>query len=245
MANNTETGHTQNVVNFGTLTTKCTNLGDLFKPGNSSLLVPSLNQTWLEGKNILKAYGLAEADLLEAINNRKVMYAPVKKLITRVMKNLKSTDVTELALEDIKSVADRIRGHRKTGDKPEPEELKVGEELPKSISTSKQSFVNKANNVEKFAMLLERTPSYNPNEQDLTVASLQALAQSLVAANEDVSDKEDKYKSALGQRDKLLYNKEKGLIYVGGKAKFYALSILDPNSPEYKALLKIKFVDLS
>lgn len=245
MATTTETGHNKNVVNFETITTKCNNMGALFNPSNEEIALPALKTTLQSGKEILVSYNKAKVAFDNVTNERKVLYQPVSSLITRVIAAVKSAKISKESLDDLKSLADLFRGHRKAPSKAQKAKAAEGEEVPKSASRSKQSYDSKAESFEKLVSLLETTPSYKPNEQELSLAVLKTLSQQLKDANTRTADAEDKLEKARNERNRVLYGTESGLVDLGGKVKQYALSLLSTKSPEYKQLIKIKLKDLS
>ncbi len=105
-----ETGHAVNISNFKLLIDACTSFGADYQPSNEALLLPAMMEQWTAVGEANAALSKAEADMKEPINQREELFAPLGKLVTRVVNALNSTKASEGVKKDAKGIADRIRG---------------------------------------------------------------------------------------------------------------------------------------
>ena len=90
-------------------------------------------------------------------------------------------------------------------------------------------------------MLLESTPPYAPNEEDLKVASLKALYTSLKTTNTEVLTTSIQLSNARINRNEILYKPITGLVDIASDTKTYLKSVFGATSPQYKQISKLKF----
>lgn len=100
---------------------------------------------------------------------------------------LKASDTTPQVDESAQTIFRKLQGKR-AGVKLSDQEKDTEENGKEAnqISTAQLSYDSKLENLDKLIMLLESTPPYAPNEEDLKVASLKALYTSLKTTNTEV-----------------------------------------------------------
>jgi hypothetical protein len=91
--------------------------------------------------------------------------------------------------------------------------------------------------------ILQQTPQYNPNENDLKAPQPQARLGALEAAKTAWINAHTIYSNAISNRNKLLYNPDSGLKVIAQKVKTYVKSIYGSQSPQYKQVSSLKFVN--
>jgi len=99
--------------------------------------------------------------------------------------------------------------------------------------------------IENFGYLidfLKTIEAYHPNEQDLTIESLEEKLQTLKQTHTACIVAEAAAMAARLQRHILLYKDKTGLVPVGLDVKLYVKSAYGATSPEYKSISGIPFV---
>lgn len=114
-------------------------------------------------------------------------------------------------------------------------------EANKAHSASQQSYENIAGNFTDYVALLAAVSAYKPNEPDLTVAGLQALATDLKAKNETVNTTFAPVSAARGLRDQSLYTDDNCVINIALLVKAYTRAALGPDSQLFKQIKGLQF----
>ncbi len=236
MGSQYETGHAKNVANLQKLIEQVTVYTN-YNPPVANLEVTNL-QT-------LYSSALAKLDEVEekrnanknAIHNRQVAFENLKPTCTRIINHLEILGLTEGTLEQAKSLNRLIQGSKKN--KPTPTE--EGEEETNTVSTSRQSYTQQADNFGILLQLLATISSYNPNLDELKLTNLTTYQASLMSNTQAVDQTEAELNAKLIERNNLLYADGTGLYTIAQNAKKYVKSIYGATSPEYANVSKIKF----
>ena len=112
MASISGTGHAKNVANFEDLISFCTAYGTAYKPSNNHLDIPQLQSLHQDAKNILLTVKTSKTAFDNACNAREIAFAPLKKLCTRIVNALASTNTTQQTVDDAKTINHKIQGKR-------------------------------------------------------------------------------------------------------------------------------------
>jgi hypothetical protein len=257
MASTSETGHPINVANFEDLISRCIGYGISYQPTKAVLQIPALQALRLTAQGNLTAVNSAIVILINSINARQIAFDPIKPLSTRIVNALDATDASDELVKDAQTINRKIQGKRKgetkppttdpvppvppvppTGTDPVPPPVPPTD---KQISVSQQSYDSLLENFNKLILLVASEPSYTPNEPDLQVASLNALALSLAAQNTNVINATTALSNARIARNHTLYDPKTGLYDIQNEVKKYVKSVFGASSDEYKQISKIKF----
>lgn len=234
MSSQSETGHAKNVANFETMISFCTAYGTAYNPSKSTLKIEALNTLLSQSRTSISEVANAKNQLDLTINERQIKFNPLRPTATRIISALEVTDASPETVADAKSINNKIQGRRSTA-KP-----KEGGET-KTISTSQQSYDSILDNFLKLIDLVASEPSYQPNETELQVASLQTYAQELQTSNTAVINTNTAYSNTLISRDNTLYADDTGLVDTALDVKKYVKSVFGVSSPQYKQISKIAF----
>ncbi len=231
-----ETGHAKNVANFEDLISFCTGYGTKYDPSQNQIELTSLNTIHTNAQNTLIDVNTALAPWTIAINERQLAYEPVSKLTTRLINALDAAGETDKVVADARTIGRKITGVRKSKkiENPDPEDKK-------NISASQQSYDNRLENFSKLKVLLAQVQLYDPNETELKISTLETLIADLKAKNTAVVSTTTPLSNARIERNKILYNKNTGLVDVAFEAKKYVKSVFGATSPEYKQISSIRF----
>lgn len=246
MASKSETGHAINVAHFSELISFVTGYGSAYNPSNAALTLPALQTLATNGDNSIDFLNEVMAPYNTAVAAREVVYAPLSKLVTRVMNFLKASGVSEQVYDSVNTVARKIKGGRasaKVTPAPIADETTASTEV-KQVSTSQMSYDSREENFAKFIQLLIAIPEYAPNEVELQTATLTDLSIELKAKNSAVIGAEVPLSNARIARNEVLYTATTGLCDIALTVKNYVKAVFGATSPQYKQISKLKFSKL-
>ena len=240
MSSSSETGHYKNVVNLKSLATFATNLGANYTPQKAILQLPYIN-TLVEEATILHNKVKDQANTTAiTINNRQVIFEPVKPLATKIINTMGSTDVNPKTIEDAKTINAKIQGTR-----IKKIVLKDNEEVnDKTVSVSRQSYDSIYENFRSLRDLAEQDGGYNPNETEVKIATLTTIENEMLAANENVENENNILGNRRVDRDKRFYKDTDGLLEVARAFKKYIRGKYGITSPQFAQISQLQFKDL-
>ena len=235
MASTSETGHAKNVDNLGLLISNIASYGDRYKPTNPSILLEALKKMEADGRAAVLAVNDAMPIYSRATIERDNAFAPLGQLVTRSLNSLRASSSSEQTDEAASAIVRKIRGNRTTA-KAAATDVKVA-----TVSTSQQSYDSVIDNYERYIQYIAATPEYAPNEEDIKLPVLQALAVELRAKNTACNNAKVAIDNARMARNRALYTPLTGLVDIALDAKTYIKSLFGATSPEYKQVGKIDF----
>ena len=239
MSSTSEKGFAKMVGNFKSLISYCTGYGSKYVPSRKALEVPQLQALQQSVQNELAAVKNAETtDALE-VNQRQMVFEPVKDRAKKVLYSLASSGTNVKIIDDAKTINRKIQGTRLPKPKKTPEAS--GAEDSKTISTSQLSFDSVLDNFEKLFTLVSAEPLYKPNEAELAVEGLTGFIAAMEASNQSVIDSTTAVSNARISRNKVLFAEPDGMVPVADAAKVYLRSVFKVSSPEYKQVSKLQF----
>lgn len=247
MASITESSHAKNVANLDELISSVLGLGTDYNPSKPSIKVEALQSLSVKSKNVIGQVYAAFPAYSNAVAAREAAFAPLSKLVTRVLNALKATDTTDQVDDSAKTLARKIQGKRASAKKTEAEkkaDLEAGKETVE-ISSSQMSYNSRLENLDKFIKLLASISLYAPNEEDLKVITLLAVYNDLKTKNIAVLNATTPLSNARILRNEVLYKANTGLIDIAIGTKTYIKSVFGATSPQYKQVSKIEFVSLN
>lgn len=238
MASNTETGHAKNVANLKALNEINVGFGGNYNPSNPLLVMVNMQNQHNTCDTLQEAVNTQTSLFLPIRNARQNEFKTVKPLVRRIMSATKSCGAKQNFIDNVATVGHKILGER-------AEKASPTDKDPAGTSSSQQSFDNTVNNFDKLVKLLASEPKYNPNENDLKVSTLTAKHTAIDNANNAVKGAVSAYNNAIIARNKALYTNDTGLVDVGQASKDYVRSVFGFSSPEFKLVVKFKFVKLA
>jgi hypothetical protein len=265
MSSISEVGHPKNVAALANLITYCTSYGTTYNPSNSAIKLNALNTLENNAQNALTNVINFNTANTNAINARIVAFLNIKKLATRLLSALIASGATAQQKANAKTINRKIQGNRaKIVPVPTPTPVTpntsntqsaIAEKsttppsvnpvtptpAPHTISTSQRSFDNLIQHMQAFIALLQSIPSYNPNEVDLKITSLNTYLATLNSTNAAAIVAHTNANNARIARNKILYTNITGLCDIGEEVKEYIKSVYGSSSPEYKQVRSIKF----
>ena len=236
MASTSETGHAKNVDNLGLLISNIASYGDRYKPTNPSILLEALKKMEADGRAAVLAVNDAMPIYSRATIERDNAFDPLGQLVTRSLNSLRASSSSEQTDEAASAIVRKIRGNRTTAKAAATTDVKVA-----TVSTSQQSYDSVLDNYERYVQYIAATPEYAPNEDDIKLPALKALAVELRAKNTACNNAKVAIDNARMARNRVLYTPLTGLVDVALDAKTYIKSLFGATSPEYKQVAKIDF----
>ena len=236
MTSTYETGHAKNVDNLGLLIANIASYGERYKPTNPALLLEALKKMEADGRAAILAVNNAMPTYSRATIERDNAFAPLGQLVTRSLNSLRASSSSEETDEAASAIVRKIRGNRTTAKAAATTDVKVA-----TVSTSQQSYDSVLDNYERYVQYIAATPEYAPNEDDIKLPALKALAVELRAKNTACNNAKVAIDNARMARNRALYTPLTGLVDVALDAKTYIKSLFGATSPEYKLVGKIDF----
>ena len=236
MASTSETGHAKNVDNLGLLIANIASYGDRYKPTKPSILLEALKKMEADGRAAVLAVNDAMPIYSRATIERDNAFDPLGQLVTRSLNSLRASSSSEQTDEAASAIVRKIRGNRTTAKAAAATDVKVA-----TVSTSQQSYDSVIDNYERYIQYIAATPEYAPNEEDIKLPVLKALAVDLRAKNTACNNAKVAIDNARMARNRVLYTPLTGLVDVALDDKTYIKSLFGATSPEYKQVAKIDF----
>lgn len=240
MASNSETGHVINNANFKKMIDFCTAYGVPYNPTNVRIILANMTTLWTTADTAQTTLTAALQNSRIPINNRRALFRPFDKLITRVNNVFQGMDMDKDLKKSVKSLADEIRGTKKNALPPEGVEGHIND--PAGISESHQSYVQKTSHFKGLIELLT-TAGYAPNETDINLGALTNLYDSMKAANDNIGTIIAPVKNAMAKRDHALYDENTGIFDVQKECKKYVKGVFGATSEEAKQVTRLKFTE--
>jgi len=243
MASTFETGHAKNVANFDELISFVTGYGVIYNPSNPSIKLKALETVASHAKDAVNLVNGALPAYKNAVSQRIEAFAPLSKLITRVLNSVIATDTSPQVIENVKSFTRKIQGRRAVAKKTEEKLLSLASKgiETKNISASQMSYDNRIDSFDKLIKFLISIPQYKPNEEDLKITSLTALLNNLQLKNTAVLSANTPLSNARITRNEILYQEKTGLVNIANETKAYVKSLFGVKSPQYSQISKLQF----
>jgi hypothetical protein len=222
------------VAAFGKLVEICYTLGTGYNPSKPSIASTELTTLLAKSGEALEAVKESEVLYALLVNNRKERFRTIPKLSTRIYRAVISSGASQEDILEIKRIKIKFAANGKT--KP----VVPAEPEAKSRSSGLKNFTKYAENFSRMIQILEGIPSYQPNEEALKVASLQALASELHQLNLSVSNAAVTLKNARIRRNELLYG-QSGIHKTAMAVKNYVYSVYGMESEQSRQMGKVKF----
>jgi len=238
MSSTSEVGHAKNVANLQKLTEQVT-VYTLYNPPIENLTVTSLQALYTTASTKLTEVEDKRLANKNAIALRQIAFEKLKPTCTKIINHLDILGITEGILDQAKSLNRVIQGGQKKTTTPPDEN---GNPAP-TVSTSRQSYTQMAENFGILLQLLATIPTYNPNEDDLKLTNLTTYQSSLMSATQSVDQTEAELNIKLIERDNILYADGTGLYSIAQNVKKYVKSLYGATSPEYANVSNIEFTN--
>jgi len=238
-----EQGHAKNLENLTKARDFAAGWGAKYAPSNPLLSLTNLATLIGNAANASDDVQTARTPYRNATAAAEDGFAPLSKLVTRVMKALKVSGVPGSIVADADTYARKIRGRStSSGVKDDPATPNVNES-EKSHSASQMSRAQRVENLDSLILLLESNTLFAPNENELKTATLNDLSAGLKAKMNAVQNTFVPFSNKLNARDGVFYTKGTGLADVGKLFKGYVESF-GRDSAEWNQIKDLEFKEI-
>ena len=236
MPSTSEVGHAKNVANLQKLTEQVITFTN-YNPPVENLKIVNLQALYTAASIKLTDVEDKRHANKNAITLRQSAFENLKSTSTKIINHLEILGLPQGTIDQAKSLNRIIQGGQKKTTTPPDEN---GQPAP-TVSISRQSYTQQAENFGILLQLVATIPSYAPNEDDLKLVNLNAYKDSLVSSTQSVDQTEAELNTKLIERDNLLYADGTGLYSIAQKVKKYVKSLYGATSPEYANVSNIQF----
>ena len=237
--------NTKNVESFGQLIGVLTGYGGTYIPGSKNLRVESLSDLFIRARATMSRVSVSKTGYETATNKREVAFAEVKQTTSRILSELKSSDVLAQTVADAASMVRKIKG-RVLAEKPEvAEQAEAGKTALKRQRVTGSDYDSVVYHFEKLIQTLLAEPNYMPSQPALQVESLQQMMSALRASNAAVVTAVTELGAARRDRNALLYRGAGSLYRTALAAKHQVRAIFGYSSEATKAANKIQFTKIN
>ena len=241
---NKETGNVVNANNFIEKVNVCDRRKADYNPTNPAIKLIALTPISKVVKVCIDVVSAARTALTKVTANRQNVYGEMDDKAGRCIHLLNSSEATKDEMKQGKSLLLKYKSQR-ISDLPDETLLKAqaaakGEEavIPKVISTSQQGFINKLGHFRDLIIFLKTVAAYKPNEADLKVEALEAIAASADGLNAEKSSAISAWLTAISDRNKKLYDEPDGAYLLSTKMMEYVAGAYGKKSDFFKELQK-------
>ena len=236
MPSTSEVGHAKNLANLQKLTEQVITFTN-YNPPVENLKIVNLQALYTAASIKLTDVEDKRHANKNAITLRQSAFENLKSTSTKIINHLEILGLPQGTIDQAKSLNRIIQGGQKKTTTPPDEN---GQPAP-TVSISRQSYTQQAENFGILLQLLATIPSYAPNEDDLKLVNLNAYKDSLVSSTQSVDQTEAELNTKLIERDNLLYADGTGLYSIAQNVKKYVKSLYGATSPEYANVSNIQF----
>ena len=238
-----QTGHEQNVVNFGVLNTRITTFGTAYNPSRSELFLLSLTKLQTDGEAVIVSFVADETKLKNAIAARTLTFYGFDELITLAINALRISGASAQTIQQAEAIVRDLRGKRATPKLTDSQILAAKEkgEDVKQVTLHNNTIDSKLENFAKLIQFLSSIPEYKPNETDLTIVALNTRLTSQKTSNAAYHTSDAALDATRITRNTLLYADGTGLVDIALAVKVYVKSAFGATSPQYKQISDIVF----
>lgn len=236
MPSTSEVGHAKNVANLQKLTEQVS-VYTLYNPPVDNLSIANLQLLYTTANAKLTEVEDHRHANKNAITLRQSTFENLKPTATKIINLLGILGIPQGTIDQAKTLNRLIQGATKKNTTP-PDE---NGQPTNTVSTSRQSYTQQADNFGILLQLLATIPTYTPNEDDLKLPNLTTYQTSLMSATQAVDQTQAQLNQKLIERNQILYADATGLYTIAQNVKKYVKSIYGANSPEFTTVSAIKF----
>lgn len=235
MASTSETGHSKNIANFSTAIQVLVEMGGIYNPTNTNILIPNLNTVKAGLGNVITFLNNKKPIYKNAVADREILIAELPARLTMSLNFAKSTNISKTDKENLASQVKKMRGDRKTAI-VNPDTAGTD-----TISTSQMSYDSRIANFDTYISQLSSHSEYIPNETVITISNFQDYHQKLISSSSVVNSSANELITGRKNRNDLLYNNQTNVLQLVRDIKAYLKSLGTAGEPYYKAITKLQF----
>lgn len=230
--------HVKTMQAFGKLKGICTGLGGAYNPGQENLQVKALTTLLFNAQQVMDEVNVTQTVYDNVTNSRELAFKDVQKLGSRICSILRSCGAHPLTLADAFSRNRQLQGRRVRTRPPVPAPVE-GEEIKSLSRIYGKDYATKAYHFARLVETVSAEPNYRPNEEELTVESLEQKVLELRSLNEMVMKTRQRLSQLRKQRNKLFYEGPGSLVAIAKAVKYYVRGVFGFNSDPHADLVKV------
>lgn len=234
-----ESGHARNVASFAQLLAFIRRYEEKYIPSRDALSLKALDSMNTQAMDLLTKCKQLETTFDNAVDARRVLFATLRPLSTKVLSAFKASGVDQANVEGAVTISRKLQGRPapfKKGDA-----IAEGNDAARSVSSSQQSYVQLVQHFSGLRALVSSHKAYSPNEAELLPEFLYRFQGELVAATTNVDTALSLWSGTRIERDRLLYDPANGLVNIAFAVKEYVKSVFGASGREYKEIKAIPF----
>lgn len=233
--------HIKNVEAFERLTVFCAGFGSKYNPAQEKLRTDSMLKLLEEGRLVMNRCSQAKTDFNHQTNLRAVAYEGLSKWAVRIVGELKASGALPQTEDDAQTIVRKLQGYRPQQHASEMINATETPAAPKIRRARGLDFATMAQHFEELILLVASEPAYQPETEELSVASLSLKLNELREANTCVINAATIWSVARRERDTTLYVGAKCLRAIGNAARQKVKALFGTVSEEYREIIKIRF----
>lgn len=176
-----------------------------------------------------------------AVRERSEAFEPLRGRSRQVRNVAKASGASEAVLANLDTPLRKLSGERASerikDDPNTPEDESAGQR-----SVSQMSYDNQVGHFRSFVALVKELPTYEPNENELKIAALEAYANELEAKNTAVIVAFVPLSQARTLRDQVLYTEPDSVASIASRVKAYVKGAFGVHSPLYLKIKGLQFL---
>jgi hypothetical protein len=230
-----KTNAKKQVAAFDQVLGHCNALGTKYNPSKDSIKVAALTTLLTSAQASVTAADTAKANLIQAVNMRQKVFAPIPGIGTRILNLLIACDASPQIIADVRKYRDKLRSPARPRKIEKPEDSTTPTP-PADASRGPVSYMDYESRIDSFGTIIELIkgePLYKPNEAEFTIASLTTLMTTLRDKNKAVHDAQVAIRNArLAQR--IMVYSDAGLMGAAKRVKKFILYAFGATSDQYR-----------
>lgn len=227
------------VAAYGKLVGICNDLGARYNPSKAALTPTALATLLEQAQQSLEAVNVARAEYVLAINSRQDLYAGVYSLAARIVRALQASESSVENIRDARMLKRRLASQPAVKGKAKTTSGEEGSSAPAAGRLSRLDYEGQADTFASLVKLVERIPSFAPNETELMLPALQAVVAELRNASLMVARTANALANARMKRNSIFLGKG-GMFEISNAVKDYIRSVFGVTSEPVKELNKLK-----
>lgn len=240
-----EQTHAKNVDNSRVAHSIAESIGANFKPTNNLIALAALETFIEECAAAMQAVNDALPAEKNAVGARLTAFKLVSKRVTKIINAAKSQGLSAKSMDNLRTIANEIRGIRVTPKTPDNPETPGIDESKQSVSASNRSYAGILEALDRLIEQLKSEAGYNPNETEYKTGTLETWLAELNALNQAAIAAKPALSATRAARDAKMYSPTDGIVVRMNLLKSYVSTILPSGDPRYRQLKKLRFVDFS
>ncbi|OYU96497.1 MAG: hypothetical protein CFE21_08915 [Bacteroidetes bacterium B1(2017)] len=251
---NTNTSHLMQMTTAASLLAMVESFGSTYNPANAHIALQALKDNLALNQQLVFDIQESKTRLANHKNNKNEMLLGVNKKVSLILLNLGSLGLSPATMQSVRVISKNFKYRPGKSQEEKPREAIRGTASPGENSAESSSDVIKSsrsaykfaerrvNWFEELVNFISTIPGYQPNESNLTIASLKSYVSDLKQELEAWQRESGTLASLRTKRAQQLRNETDGMVTLCRQTKSYVKALYGPTSVEGKAMAQFRFV---